>query len=98
VKYRIGQLVAHTKYGYRGVVAGFDTGCEADEDWYLHNRTQPDRAQPWYHVLVHGASYSTYVAEVNLAPYEGGEQVLHPRTNEVFASFSNGRYQPREAR
>ena len=26
---------------------------------------------PWYHVLVHGADHTTYVAERNLEPFEG---------------------------
>lgn len=95
-RFRVGQLVAHRRYGYRGVVAGLDDRCRADDAWYQGNATQPDRGQPWYHVLVHGASHTTYVAESNLAAYTGGEQVVHPLTKELFASFSGGRYQPRE--
>lgn len=91
-----GDLVFHRRYRYRGVVAGFDRSCRADEAWYRRNMTQPDRNQPWYHVLVHGADHTTYVAEENLEPYEGGEQVRHPLTKQLFASFSGGRYQPRE--
>ena len=96
MKFAIGQLVTHRRYHYRGAVAGFDRECHAADNWYWGNRTQPDRDQPWYHVLVHGADHTTYVAEENLEPYEGGEQVLHPLTNEVFATFSRGRYQPRD--
>lgn len=95
-KFSVGQLVAHLRYGYRGVVAGWDPTCTADDGWYFGNRTQPSREQPWYHVLVHGGQHSTYVAEDNLEPYDGGEQVLHPLTRELFASFSGGCYQPRE--
>ncbi len=95
-KFSVGQLVAHLHYGYRGVVAGWDAACAAEDDWYFGNRTQPSREQPWYHVLVHGGQHSTYVAEENLEPYDGGEQVLHPLTRELFASFSGGCYQPRE--
>lgn len=95
-KYFIGQLVVHKHYEYRGVVAGWDPECRADDDWYFGNRTQPAREQPWYHVLVHGGEHTTYVAEENLEAYEGGEQVLHPLTRDFFASFSGGCYQPRE--
>ncbi|MCZ6786657.1 MAG: heat shock protein HspQ [Planctomycetota bacterium] len=91
-----GDLVAHKRYGYRGVIAGCDSTCRASEDWYWSNASQPDRSQPWYHVLVHGGRHTTYVAQENLDPYEGGEQVVHPLTQELFESFSQGRYQVRE--
>ena len=93
--FNIGQLVRHRRYGYRGVVAGWDPACEADDQWYWANATQPDRDQPWYHVLVHGKSHTTYVAEENLEAYEGGEQVVHPLTRELFDAFASGRYRPR---
>jgi len=94
--FSVGQLVLHLRYGYRGVVAGWDPECVADDDWYFGNRTQPTRAQPWYHVLVHGGEHSTYVAQENLEAYDGGEQVVHPLTRELFESFSGGCYQPRQ--
>jgi len=95
-RFSVGQLVAHRRYGYRGVIAGWDPECRADETWYWTNRTQPDRDQPWYHVLVHGGHHTTYVAEENLEPYEGGEQVVHPLVKRLFESFGKGRYEPRE--
>ena len=91
-----GDLVAHQRYGYRGVVAGCDAECRASEEWYWGNASQPDRGQPWYHVLVHGGRHTTYVAQENLGPYDGGEQVVHPLTRKLFASFSQARYQVRE--
>jgi len=95
-RFFVGQLVSHRRYGYRGVVAGRDPRCRADESWYFNNRTQPERAQSWYHVLVHGGVHTTYVAEENLEPYKGGEQIVHPLTRDLFGSFGNGHYQPRE--
>jgi heat shock protein HspQ len=91
-----GQLVKHRRYGYRGVVVDFDVRCQADEQWYQKNQTQPDREQPWYHVLVHGAQHSTYVAERHLEPDETGEQIDHPALGEFFDRFDNGRYVPRK--
>ena len=95
-RFRVGQLVGHKRYGYRGVVASWDSKCRADDAWYFGNRTRPDRVQPWYHVLVHGGVHTTYVAESNLEPYAGGEQIVHPLTKDLFATFSNGEYQQRE--
>ena len=95
-RFEVGQLVQHRLYAYRGVVVGFDPECRADDTWYWSNATQPDRDQPWYHVLVHGAEGAAYVAEENLDAYEGGEQVLHDLVRRFFASFAGGRYQPRK--
>ena len=93
--FQIGQLVQHKRYSYRGVVAAKDDSCRADEDWYRRNRTQPDRKQPWYHVLVHGGTHTTYAAEENLLPDNGGEQVVHPLVSHIFTSFSKGTYIPK---
>jgi hemimethylated DNA binding protein len=51
-----------------GVVFERDPACMADEAWYLANKTQPPRDQPWCHVMVDGAERTTYVAESNLEP------------------------------
>ena len=56
-RFQPGHLVRHRRYGYRGVVVALDLECGAGDDWYRSNRTQPDRDQPWYHVLVHGSSH-----------------------------------------
>ncbi|MEM7231533.1 MAG: heat shock protein HspQ [Planctomycetota bacterium] len=93
--FEIGQLVHHRRYSYRGAIAGRTPSCEADDSWYLSNQTQPDRDQPWYHVLVHGGKHTTYVAEANLEDDLGGEQVVHPFARTIFQHFHNGRYTPR---
>lgn len=94
-EFTIGALVCHRHYHYRGVVVGCDPRCLADDDWYLRNRTQPERDQPWYHVLVHGGEHSTYAAESNLTRDEGGEQVVHPLVRVFFEHFASGHYLPR---
>ncbi len=55
-----GQLVLHRRYGYRGVVVERDEFCQADDAWYSKNQTQPDRDQPWYHVLVNESLTCTF--------------------------------------
>ena len=65
-KYEPGEVIEHKRYGYRGVIVEFDSTCQAPDDWYQSNQTQPDRNQPWYHVLVDGNHKVTYVAQSNL--------------------------------
>lgn len=87
-----GDLVRHRRYGYRGVVVAVDDACQADEAWYKKNQTQPDRDQPWHHVLVHETSTVTYAAGDNLLPDSSGEEILHPLTEHFFASFDGQKY------
>ena len=64
-KFVIGEIVEHKIYEYRGLIVEINPSCMASEDWYLSNQTQPDKNQPWYHILVDGAHHITYVAESN---------------------------------
>ena len=91
--YKPGHLVKHRQYGYRGVVVDFDMACQADDGWYEHNRTRPDRAQPWYHVLVDGATAVTYAAQENLKPDDEAQPVHHPLVPHFFKDFENGGYE-----
>ena len=86
-----GTIVHHLRYNYRGVVVKVDATCQASETWYGKNRTQPERGQPWYHVLVDGGQ-ETYVAESNLELDTEGEPVSHPAVSQVFPTFLNGKY------
>ena len=87
-----GQLVRHRHYGYRGVVVDFDLSCQADDTWYSSNRTQPDRHQPWYHVLVHDTTQVTYAAQTNLEEDNSGKEIVHPLLTQLFSDFDNGHY------
>lgn len=91
-KFDVGQLVRHSKYGYRGVIVAVDLHCRADQSWYLANRTQPNQCQPWYHVLVDGGGNTTYVAESNLAIDLSGAAVDHPLVAEFFLGMEGIRY------
>ena len=85
-----GQLVRHRRYGYRGVVVDHDEFCPADDDWYSKNQTQPDRDQPWYHVLVDGSSTCTYAASENLVADSTGLPIEHPLLAHFFSAVTNG--------
>jgi len=84
-KFQRGQLVRHRRYGYRGVVVDLDFECLASERWYQSNQTQPDRNQPWYHVLVHETDGATYAAQENLLPDTSGQPVEHPLIERFFS-------------
>ena len=92
-KFAPGDLVRHLRYHYRGVVVAHDPKCMASEDWYQSNQTQPEKDQPWYHVLVHESESITYPAESSLEPDENDESITHPLLNRFFSGFEEGRYQ-----
>lgn len=91
--FAVGQLVHHQLFDYRGVVFDVDPVFQGSEDWYAQMaRSRPPKDAPWYHVLVHNAPHTTYVAEQNLDADESGDPILHPMVKEVFDDFINGRY------
>jgi len=98
VLYEIGSVVTHKLYGYRGVVVAYDPQCMAGNTWYMANKTQPPKDQPWYHVLVHeSGGLSTYVAQSNLAHDHSGKPIIHPRLDSYFAEFRDGAYRAHSA-
>lgn len=97
-RFGIGQLIHHRKFGYRGVIVDVDPVFQGTQEWYeLVARSRPPKDRPWYHVLVHDASHSTYVAERHLEPDPTGEQINHPALGRFFQAFVSGRYVPRGA-
>ena len=89
----LGLVVTHLNYGYRGVIVAFDPVCMAGDTWYKTNKTQPNRYQPWYHVLVHDSGgLSTYVAHSNLKQDTSSQAIDHPRIGCYFTKLENGRY------
>jgi hemimethylated DNA binding protein len=87
-----GMVVRHLLYGYRGVIVDIDPECTASDSWYYSNQTQPERNQPWYHILVHGSDQVTYVAENNLVIDHSHEPVVHPLLTYFFNKGKSGKY------
>lgn len=91
----VGQQVFHRLFRYRGVVYDLDPEFSGTDEWYDQvARSRPPKDAPWYHVLVHEADHTTYVAERNLLPYDGDEYIDHPLLPAYFDGFNNGVYRP----
>lgn len=96
-KFSIGQVVHHHLFGYRGVIVDIDPICMASDEWYESMaRSRPPKDQPWYHLLVDGATHRTYVAERNISEELQAEPISHPELEDYFAGFAGGVYQLRE--
>jgi heat shock protein HspQ len=87
-----GAIVRHRRYGYRGVVVSADGHCKAAPKWYMSNKTQPDREQSWYHVLVHESNVVTYAAESSLTSDESEMPIEHPLVAVFFTGIESGSY------
>ena len=92
-KFQVGELIHHKRFDYRGVVVDVDASFSGTEEWYdTMARSKPPKDEPWYHVLVHQAEHSTYVAERNLEPDLTGEPVTHPVLDQFFDEMRDGVY------
>jgi len=65
----VGDLVHHRRFDYRGVIVDVDASFQGSDAWYEQvARSRPPKDAPWYHVLPHDATHTTYVAERHLEP------------------------------
>ena len=96
-RFYVGQPVHHRLFDYRGVVADADATFQGSDDWYeTMARSRPPKDRPWYHVLVHDAEHTTYVAERNLEPDLTGEPIRHPDLGLYFNEQRDGLYLRRQ--
>ncbi len=92
-RFRVGQLVHHKLFDYRGVIFDVDATFEGSDEWYeTMARSRPPKDKPWYHVLVHEAVHTTYVAERNLEPDFTGKPINHPAVRRFFEGLRDGIY------
>ncbi len=93
-RFSVGQPVFHRLFGYRGVIFDVDATFQGSEEWYEKVAgSRPPKNAPWYHVLVHDAEHTTYVAERNLEPDASDEAIDHPLVARLFSGRRDGHYQ-----
>ncbi len=95
-KFRIGQVVRHRIYPFRGVVYDVDPEFSNSEEWWrsIPEDVRPRKDQPYYHLFAENeaTTYIAYVSEQNLLPDESGEPVEHPQVAEMFGELDGGGY------
>lgn len=98
-KFRIGQVVKHRLFPFRGVVFDVDPTFANTEEWWLSipEDIRPRKDQPFYHLYAENAEteYIAYVSEQNLLPDNSGEPIRHPQVEGAFERDDNGEYRPR---
>jgi len=103
VTLKIGQVVKHRKWGYRGIIVGWDATAKAPPGWF--QKMEPDdrniqdyENQPNFAILVdtrdRRSPQKTYVPQENLVVVSN-MRVIHPSIDDYFESFDGTRYIPR---
>jgi len=92
-KYRVGQIIHHKLFDYRGVIVDVDPNFQHSDAWYqMMARSNPPKNEPWYHILVDDTDYMTYVAEQNLEVDPVQDPISHPDLNRYFSDCESGSY------
>ncbi len=98
-KYKIGQIVRHRIFSFRGVVFDIDPTFSNTEEWWLAipEDMRPSKDQPFYHLLAENSEteYIAYVSEQNLLPDDTGEPIRHSQVSEIFIKDKAGGYRQR---
>ena len=95
-KFRIGQMVKHRVYPFRGVIFDVDPIFDNTEEWWnaIPEEVRPRKDQPFYHLFAENAEteYIAYVSEQNLLPDDSPVPIRHPQVREVFEGPEAGVY------
>lgn len=96
VRYRVGQAFKHKKYGYKGVIVGWDEVPKAPASWFHQmGVAAEDQKKPMYAALVdvrdRDPEHSqTYVNEANvelISSPDDAADFQHPKLGRYFTSF-----------
>lgn len=95
-KFKIGQVVKHRMFPFRGVIFDVDPQFANTDDWYnaIPEEVRPSKDQPYYHLFAENdqTHYVAYVSEGNLLPDENDAPVDHPDISSVFEISDAGHY------
>ena len=97
-KYKIGQVVKHRLYSFRGVVFDIDPEFNNTEEWWqsIPAEVRPRKDQPFYHLFAENADteYVAYVSEQNLLPDTSDTPIRHPQVAQEFVRDEAGDLSP----
>lgn len=95
-KFKIGQVVKHRIYPFRGVVFDVDPEFDNTDEWYdsIPSEIRPAKDQPFYHLFAENdeTEYVAYVSEQNLLKDDANQPLRHPQISEMFHRDVNGQY------
>ncbi len=96
-KFKIGQVVRHRVFPFRGVIFDVDPQFANTEEWYesIPEEVRPRKDQPFYHLFAENdrTHYVAYVSEQNLVPDDSDMPLTHPNIPDWFTLTPRGTYE-----
>src|SRR5262245_18114464 len=100
-KFKLGQVVKHRVYPFRGVIFDIDPVFNNTEEWWqaIPAEIRPRKDQPFYRLFAENSEteYIAYVLEQKLLPDTSVTLLRHPDVADVFEADDNGGYKPRRS-
>ncbi|NWR13550.1 FBX21 protein, partial [Emberiza fucata] len=99
IKFRVGQVIIHRRFGYSGVIVGWDVKANTPEE-NLQPRYPPVKQDlkdtPHYQILINKANgfgrSTAYVSEEEITVIMGLEVVYHPDMETYFSGYDGSKY------
>ncbi|NXT15067.1 FBX21 protein, partial [Prunella fulvescens] len=99
IKFRVGQVIIHRRFGYSGVIVGWDVKANTPEE-QLQPRYPPVKQDlkdtPHYRILINKANgfgkSTAYVSEEEITVIMGLEVVHHPDMETYFSGYDGSKY------
>ena len=95
-KFRIGEIVKHRIFPFRGIIFDVDPEFGNTDEWYeaIPESIRPSKDQPFYHLLAENedTEYVAYVSEQNLLLDDAHLPLRHPQIDEWFRQNDEGQY------
>ncbi|MEE9321549.1 MAG: heat shock protein HspQ [Granulosicoccus sp.] len=98
-RFRIGQVVRHRVFPFRGLIYDVDPVFDNTNEWYeaIPKSMRPAKDQPFYHLYAQNndAVYEAYVSEQNLLIDDSGDMLRHPNIAIEFIQDAEGAWRVR---
>ena len=94
--FKIGEIVKHRLFSFRGVIFDVDPEFMNTEEWYasIPADMRPKKDQPFYHLFAESEEgpYIAYVSQQNLVGDGENGPLEHPDLEEIFSGMDHGKY------
>ncbi|TFK12664.1 myosin regulatory light chain 2, smooth muscle minor isoform-like [Platysternon megacephalum] len=98
VQFNVGQVIVHRRFGYSGVIVGWDVKARAPEEWLQHKyppEKQGPRDTPHYRILINQANSfgksTAYIPEEEISIIMGLE-IHNPDLTTYFSRYDGSKY------
>ncbi|NXG51597.1 FBX21 protein, partial [Psilopogon haemacephalus] len=98
IQFSVGQVIVHKRFGYSGVIIGWDVKADTPEEWLRHKyppATQDLRDTPHYRILINKANgfgkSTAYIPQEEITIIMGLE-VHHPDIKTYFSGYDGTKY------